>query len=105
MPRVTTAIARDRVLAARDRAAFRLAGTPWSINAEVPGSWLRHPDREPADQARGTARRPRSSAGVISLRGHDRVLRLAWTLADLAGIDRPGRAEVGRALVLRSPDA
>jgi magnesium chelatase family protein len=104
VPRTTTAAARERVLAARDRAAFRLAGTPWSINAEVPGSWLRHPDREPAEHARA----PLEAAlerGLVSLRGHDRVLRLAWTLADLADIDRPGRAEVGRALVLRSPDA
>ena len=104
VPRMTTTAARERVLAARDRAAFRLAGTPWSINAEVPGSWLRHPDREPAEHARA----PLETAlerGLVSLRGHDRVLRLAWTLADLADIDRPGRAEVGRALVLRSPDA
>jgi magnesium chelatase family protein len=92
------------VLYARERTARRLAGTPWSINAEVPGAWLRHRDHEPAENARA----PLEAAlerGLVSLRGHDRVLRLAWTLADLAGLDRPGRAEVGRALVLRSPDA
>lgn len=103
-PRVTTATARDRVLAARDRAAFRLAGTPWSINAQVPGSWLRHPDREPADRARESLA-VALDRNLLSLRGHDKVLRLAWTLADLAGIDRPGRSEVGRALAMRSPDA
>jgi magnesium chelatase family protein len=43
--------------------------------------------------------------GLLSLRGHDRVLRLAWTVADLAGLDRPGRREVGTALALRSPGA
>lgn len=104
LPRVTTAAARDRVIEARDRAARRLAGTPWSINAQVPGAWLRHREREPAENARA----PLEAAlerGVVSLRGHDRVLRLAWTLADLGGVDRPGRAEVGRALAMRSPDA
>ena len=29
--------------------------------------------------------------GRLSARGVDRVLRVAWTLADLAGVDRPGR--------------
>jgi magnesium chelatase family protein len=103
VPRMTTAVARERVLEARDRAAARLVGTPWSINAEVPGAWLRHVAREPAD----TAREPLEAAlerGLLSLRGHDRVLRLAWTLADLQGVDRPGRAQIGMALTLRSPD-
>jgi magnesium chelatase family protein len=103
LPRTTTAEARGRVLEARDRTARRLAGTPWSINAEVPGAWLRHRDHEPAENARA----PLEAAlgrNVLSLRGHDRVLRLAWTLADLAGLDRPGRSEIGRALTLRSPD-
>jgi magnesium chelatase family protein len=104
LPRLTTAAARERVLAARRRAAVRLEGTPWSINAEVPGGWLRHPEHELAANARA----PLEAAlerGVVTLRGHDRVLRLAWTLADLAGLDRPGRAEVGRALTMRTPDA
>jgi magnesium chelatase family protein len=103
-PRVTTAAARQRVLAARERAAARLAGTPWSINADVSGSWLRHPDQAPAERARESLEAA-LERGLLTLRGHDRVLRLAWTLADLAGIERPGRSEVGRALALRSPDA
>ncbi|HCA87951.1 MAG TPA: hypothetical protein DEQ61_22290, partial [Streptomyces sp.] len=35
-------------------------------------------------------------------RGLDRVLRVAWTAADLAGHDRPGAADVARALQLRT---
>ena len=104
MPATTTATARSRVLEARRRAARRLAGTTWSINAEVPGSWLRHPDHAVADEARA----PLLAAlqrNTLSLRGHDRVLRIAWTLADLAGNDRPGRREISLALALRSPDA
>ena len=38
--------------------------------------------------------------GTISARGADRVLRLSWTLADLAGQDRPAVAQVGYALGL-----
>ena len=32
--------------------------------------------------------------GRISARGVDRVIRLSWTVADLAGVKRPGAAEV-----------
>ena len=42
------------------------------------------------------------------MRGVDRVLRLAWTLADLAGRAGPSTADVGTALGLRTrggPDA
>ncbi|MWB98319.1 ATP-binding protein, partial [Agromyces sp. MMS17-SY077] len=39
--RLTSAMARERVVAARAVAAERLAGTPWRTNAEVPGPWLR----------------------------------------------------------------
>lgn len=103
LPRRGTEEARGRVLAARARAAARLTDTPWTTNAEVAGGWLRDSRRElPA-----AAREPIEAAlekGTVTLRGHDRVMRLAWTLADLAGLDQPGRAEVRQALVLRSPD-
>ncbi|RGE21542.1 YifB family Mg chelatase-like AAA ATPase [Leucobacter sp. wl10] len=91
---------RRRVTAARELAAERLRTTPWSVNSEVPGNWLRGPGmRLPrADTAvidRALAR------GSLTLRGYDRVLRVAWSIADLAGLERPGRNEVARALVLR----
>jgi magnesium chelatase family protein len=40
--------------------------------------------------------------GRITLRGYDRVLRVAWSAADLAGRDVPGRDEVAAGLALRS---
>jgi magnesium chelatase family protein len=87
-----------RVLEARERAAMRLRGTRWRLNAEIPGGELRRKFRpEPAALA------PMERAmdlGQISARGADRILRLSWTLADLAGVDRPGVAEVGYALGL-----
>jgi len=87
-----------RVQAARDRAAHRLAGTSWRMNAEVPGSELRR-RFTPAPGAL----KPLEHAieiGEISARGVDRVLRVAWTLADLAGKPRPGADETCYALGL-----
>ena len=39
--------------------------------------------------------------GTLSVRGLHRVLRVAWTLADLSGLTVPTRAEVGLAVELR----
>jgi magnesium chelatase family protein len=39
--------------------------------------------------------------GQISLRGVDKVLKVAWTIADMAARDRPGEREVRAALSLR----
>ena len=39
--------------------------------------------------------------GVLSIRGVDRTLRVAWTLSDLAGRTSPGRGEVATALSFR----
>lgn len=103
-PQVATAQARERVERARAATADRLAGTPWATNAELPGSWLRSGVGAPA---RGSAA-PLDRAlerGTISMRGYDRVLRLAWTLADLDDVTRPGADQIGRALYLRSSGA
>lgn len=88
-----------RVRRARDAARRRWAGTPWRVNAEVPGAWLRRHDggvRLPPELGRAL------ESGALSLRGVDRVLRVAWTLADLAGHDRPTSQDVGQALLLRT---
>jgi magnesium chelatase family protein len=39
--------------------------------------------------------------GALSARGSVRTLRVAWTLADLAGLARPGRDEITVALDFR----
>lgn len=98
--RTTTARARARVLAASERAAERWKSTPWRRNADVPGTWL----RQGALRLSAATRSPLDRAlerGSLTLRGYDRVLRVAWTMADLADIDRPGAEEIGRALHLR----
>jgi magnesium chelatase family protein len=88
----------ERVQAARLRAAARLAGTPWRLNAQIPGSELRR-RFAPARGALAPLERA-MDLGRISARGADRVIRLSWTLADLAGSASPGAAEVGYALGL-----
>jgi magnesium chelatase family protein len=98
--RLTTATARARVLAARQAAAIRLADTPWSTNSAVPGPWLRgkHARLGPATTAAIDRALER---GGLTMRGYDRVLKLAWTIADLDGADRPTADHLGRALYLR----
>ncbi|MFS0912552.1 YifB family Mg chelatase-like AAA ATPase [Microbacterium sp. 179-I 3D2 NHS] len=97
---VTTARVLERVIAARERAADRWRGTPWRRNADVPGPWL----RQGAFRLPATARAPLDRAlerGALTLRGYDRVLRLAWTMADLADRVTPGIDEIGRALQVK----
>ncbi len=85
-----------RVAVARKRAARRLASTPWRLNAEVPGSELRRTFR-PVEGALTPLERA-MDLGQVSARGADRIIRMSWTLADLAGQPRPGRAEISAAL-------
>jgi magnesium chelatase family protein len=87
-----------RVAAARERAADRLKGTPWRLNAEIPGSELRRAFRPPPAALAPLERA--MDRGQISARGVDRAIRVAWTLADLAGIGRPTAAETSYALGL-----
>ena len=96
----STATVAARVLAARDRAAARLRDTPWRTNGEVPGHELRTRWRL-APGALQDAERD-MERGLLTARGLDRVLRVAWTAADLAGLHRPERDEVRTALALRS---
>ncbi|MDR1077556.1 MAG: ATP-binding protein, partial [Propionibacteriaceae bacterium] len=89
---------RQRVEAARRRQSARLADTPWSVNAEVPGAYLRShwPPIEGLDLVDEAIR-----LGRLSHRGLDKVVRVAWSVADLAGADRPSRDHVRLALALR----
>ncbi|MCU1513224.1 MAG: ATP-binding protein [Microbacteriaceae bacterium] len=99
-PRTSTVDAKARVSAARARTAARLEGTPWRLNSQVPGSWLR--SRGPRLAPATTAPIDRAlERGGLTMRGYDRVLRLAWTLADLDGAEIPTADHVGRALYLR----
>jgi magnesium chelatase family protein len=95
-----TEVVAARVSAARARAQRRFARTPWRSNSEIPGRELRG-RFAPARAAMKAAERA-LDLGRLSARGLDRVLRVAWTLADLAEVDRPGADEVDEALYLRT---
>jgi magnesium chelatase family protein len=95
----STAVVGARVAAARDRQSRRFAGAEWRCNAEVPSAALRrrYPPAAPALRlAEDKLRR-----GVLTARGVDRALRVAWTVADLRERDRPDMDEVHAALALR----
>ncbi len=96
----TSDAAREIVCAARHRAAHRLSATPWRRNAEVSGSWLRQGEHRLAPEVRAPLDRA-LHLGALTLRGYDRVLRLAWTIADVAGASAPTSDHLGRALFLR----
>ncbi|GAA2717730.1 MULTISPECIES: YifB family Mg chelatase-like AAA ATPase [Streptomyces] len=96
----STADVAARVRAARERAATRLAGTPWHTNSQVPGHELRT-RWSVVPGALAEAERD-MERGLLTARGLDRVLRVAWTVADLAGHDRPDAGDVLQALELRT---
>jgi magnesium chelatase family protein len=102
--RETSAVVAERVVAARATAAARWRDTPWEVNAAVPGATLRN-SRWLLPPA---VLRPAQSfleQGTLSARGFDRILRIAWTVADLAGQPVPGDDEVAEALFFRTGGA
>ncbi len=98
--RLSTAQARSRVIEARGAAAERLDGTPWWLNSQVTGSWLRGAARRLTSASTVSIDRALERGG-LTMRGYDRVLRLSWTIADLEGAPSPNADHVGRALYLR----
>ncbi len=103
-PGESTEVVRARVEAARGTQWERWSGRPYAVNGRVPGPVLRSEafrlgSGRTADLDRAVDR------GLLSLRGYDRCLRLAWTIADLAGRISPSRDDVGLALSLRHQPA
>jgi magnesium chelatase family protein len=100
-PAESTAEVATRTVRARRAAAERWATGSWSCNGQVPGATLRAPPwRLPRPD---TARLERAlDQGRLSARGYDRVLRLAWTVADLDGRTRPRACDVDEAYALRT---
>lgn len=93
---------RRRVAEARRRQLARYRGRGWRLNGQAPGHHLREqwPLTEPAQDLLDEAVR----TGRLTRRGMTRVHRLAWSVADLAGAERPGTSECLVALALRAGD-
>ena len=97
--RTTSTEVRDRVGAARRRQLARLAGTGALCNGDMDGRLTRRQiPLEPELAARLLAIRDRVA---LSGRGHDRVLRVARTIADLEGRDRVIERDIDEALSYR----
>ncbi|RMI12755.1 YifB family Mg chelatase-like AAA ATPase [Cellulomonas triticagri] len=96
----STADVAERVGAARTAQRSRWRGTPWRVNSEVPGRALR--DLLRPDPGLLAEVDTAVEQGRLTLRGADRALRLAWTVADLAGRDAPTRPDVDAGVALRS---
>ncbi len=98
-PGETSAQIAERIREARERSRQRYNGQPWSLNAQAPSRWLRHNTVLPAEVG---ARFDRLlSLGRISMRGFDKILRLAWTHADLAGRAHPASEDFQCAFTYR----
>jgi magnesium chelatase family protein len=91
---------RGRVAAARDRQRERFAGRSWRLNSQIPSAALVN-DWPLPDSARRLLDK-KLYDGHLSRRGAVRAHRLAWTVADVRGGDRPDDQDVETALRLRT---
>jgi magnesium chelatase family protein len=90
---------RAQVAEARERQNRRLAGTRALCNADLDSALLRRLVRldERAQDALGHA----YDHSRLSARGHERILKVARTIADLEGSDEVGAEHIHRALIFR----
>ncbi|MBO0843017.1 MAG: ATP-binding protein, partial [Nocardioides sp.] len=96
----TSEAIRERVAMARRRQRERYAGHAWRLNAQASGVALR--DHWPLPAQAEAMVDQRVFGGSLTRRGAVRVHRLAWTIADLAGVSWPGVRETDIALRLRA---
>jgi magnesium chelatase family protein len=95
----STAVVKERVAFARSVAEERWRPYGIRTNAEVSGALLRRNFRLNTETMKPL--RVALDRGQLSIRGMDRTLRVAWTLADLAGRTSPGVEHVSTALSFR----
>lgn len=91
-----------RVARAREAAAARWAeaGQGWRLNSEVPGPALRSPEWRLSPKVTRSADELLLKERITA-RGYDRILKLSWTIADLAEHDGPREEDVAAASQLR----
>ncbi|HWO83301.1 MAG TPA: YifB family Mg chelatase-like AAA ATPase [Solirubrobacterales bacterium] len=98
-PGEASAAVRERVCAARERQERRLG--PGRCNAEMTPAEAR---ACPLGEGAATLLADLYARQRLSGRAHDRALRLAQTLADLAGLDEIGEEQMAQALQMRRRD-
>lgn len=97
-PILTSAMMRKNVTTARQIAQVRFVKQGWNCNAQASGTWLRKYTSKHALMLVNSALEKHQ----LSLRGADRALRLAWTLADIAGHVSPDVTDMAQAISLRT---
>ena len=97
-----SAVIRERVVAARARQSERLAGTDVRVNARMSGRQARRWCVVPPDATKLLALAVTRLG--LSARGHDRILKVARTIADLAGGADIGAEHVSEAIQYRGLD-
>jgi magnesium chelatase family protein len=90
---------REQVVLARANSSYRLAGTPWKLNSQVAGSYLRRELRLSASVTKHLD--AALDQRLVSMRGYDRCLRLAWSIADLSGRTMPNSEDLALATFYR----
>ncbi|KRA29560.1 MULTISPECIES: YifB family Mg chelatase-like AAA ATPase [unclassified Nocardioides] len=108
IPVETSADVRVRVTAARQRQQRRFADSSWRLNSQIPSPRLK--DTWPVAEKAQQMLDQETYRGRLSARGAVRVLRVAWTVADLTSVRTgrdvvPGILEVETALRLRRGEA
>jgi magnesium chelatase family protein len=98
-PLCTSADARARVVEARERQSFRLAGAEATCNGDMDAATLRESLRMSASAHEALL--DAYGRGHLSTRGHSRAMRVARTIADLAGADVVERTHMLETLSLR----
>ncbi|MFZ2226988.1 MAG: YifB family Mg chelatase-like AAA ATPase [Candidatus Nanopelagicaceae bacterium] len=90
---------RRRVIAAREVAADRFRNETWFLNSQIPSRALRtifQPERNAMNFLHAELDREQ-----ITARGLHKIMRTAWSLADLSGHARPTLEDAERAYSLR----
>ena len=95
----SSAVIRERVIAARAVAAKRFAGMGWSLNSQIPARALRstfQPERAAMNFLHDELDRE-----LITARGLHKIIRTSWSFADLHGHPVPTMSDVQAAHTMR----
>jgi magnesium chelatase family protein len=95
----SSAVIRERVIAARTVAAKRFAGMGWSLNSQIPARALRstfQPERAAMNFLHDELDRE-----LITARGLHKIIRTSWSFADLHGHPVPTMSDVQAAHTMR----
>ncbi|CRH87752.1 Competence protein ComM [Chlamydia trachomatis] len=103
---MTTQEAREVIGQARERSSKRLEAidSPFTLhtNSQIPGSWLRRYTKFSPRMEQIIDRQ--LTLGQISLRGLDRMRRVAWSIADIRSHEIPSDEDIAAAFTLRGGD-